>query len=88
MNSNIIDQVRSEENTEINRDDIEAESLGVVFYIVGDKFSDFSDNNIILTYSATLEHLQLIAQIAKCIVIGQGVSTAEVGRLQDLMQRY
>lgn len=77
----------SREEVSVVSGGVEPETLGVIFYVIGDKFRDFSDTNIILTYSDAIEHLKLIAQIAKCIVVGQGVSRGEVRHLDEMLQR-
>lgn len=61
---------------------------GVVFYVVGDKFADFADNNVILTISDALQHIKTIAHIAKCLVVGQGVSAEETKLLQEKLRIF
>lgn len=63
--------------------DARENTSGVVFYIVGNKFVGFADGNVILTYAQALQHLAVIAPIAKCVVIGQGLSSQEVAQLQQ-----
>ena len=55
---------------------------GITFYVVGDKFSDFSDSNTVLTLSQAHEHADLIARIGARIVIGQGLSPRNAQDLQ------
>lgn len=62
------------------------EELGVVFYIIGDKFRSFADDNVILAYSEAVEHVKILAQIAKCVVFGQGISMAQVMRFNEMLQ--
>ena len=82
-----------EHSEALNEDEVGAkvqedinQALGVVFYVVGDKFREFADNNVILNFSEALLHLKIVAQIAKCIVIGQGVSAAQSVFLQEQLR--
>lgn len=55
---------------------------GVIFYVIGDKFRHFSDNNIVLTYSDAIKHINILVQVARCVVIEQGLSVAEAELLR------
>ena len=50
------------------REKMKHEPDGSVFYIVGDKFKDFSDTNLTISYSEAIDHIKIIAQIAKALV--------------------
>lgn len=66
-------------------EDLGGDETGVVFYIIGDKFRNFADGNIVLAYSDAVEHVRILAQIAKCVVFGQGVGMSQVMRFNDVL---
>lgn len=57
---------------------VDHEALDLVFYIIGDKFQRFSDNNTVLTLSEAIEHIAIIVRIAQFIILGQGLNKDEV----------
>lgn len=63
-------------------------ATGVVFYVVGDKFAEFADNNVILNISDALQQSKTIAHIAKCLVVGQGVDAEETKLLQEKLRIF
>ncbi len=62
-------------------------SSDLVFYVVGNKFHSFSDNNTVLTLDEAIEHIDIIARIANRVILGQGLSCTESIKFQDLLNQ-
>lgn len=57
----------------------------LVFYVIGDRFEQFCDHNVVLNYSEALAHHKIIARLANTIVIGQGVGSEQLLSLQKAL---
>ncbi len=63
----------------------DATQSGVVFYIIGDRFTQFCDHNVVLNYSEALEQHAIISRLAKHIVLGQGIGATQLVTLQKAL---
>lgn len=66
-----------------NIQDSEVGLLGPVFHVVGKKFSEFANDNTVITLARAIETAGFIARNASGVVIGQGVSDGEASELEN-----
>jgi len=68
------------------KDILHAVETDNVFHIVGNKFADFADGNTILSYTAALNNVELLARISQGVFLGQGINADEASLLKQRLK--